>query len=862
MTRPIDQDELLKLLPRLKVASSAGFTGYTYAWIRSGCSDGSVGREYTSAMVKFLNAVHSGLNEAERSIWCSSKAQLIPKEGGAGLRPLNILSSLHRIYNRLMNSRVAYMVGQRLAPLQLAVGIPNGAEIAAAAMEACLETGLDVIKLDMENGFGLIPRRLIYDRLRTYCPQLLEYFAITHGERSKAFLPNGFQIGWCSRGVRQGDPLAGLFYAIGTFDTNVKARDRLFDHISRLVGEGEGRMALAFADDTSFALPPLANGANEENEGGMSDAEKIVRDTYAEDRIRVNQDKAVTISNDPLARCNAYEDGPLRGQPKPAMDRGSINFGVIYGADEYMEAQLLAKFDGMTQAVNPAVPLSRFLLRRLGDLERGDDNEGRDQNLRRQDVFAMISYCVNARAMYSARNVPPDKLMPTLIEFDRRVDAALAALIGLDSEVARAELKRIRALPRVSRGLGVTAYSAHFGMVAQQAFFACTRQLRIFFSSEMGVKLVGGSRAAGTQSFRLLEGLMNCRYLPEVAPDMPPETRALCVNEEGILKQRLVYRNEVKLIHEELLDQGRQQAASLWLSGQHPQALAFLDYHGTLDPRLRLDNESWMQYARLIANQPPLVPPAVDGGGEFCPCRENIPLVDRPWHGLVCKANAQIVTNRHNSIVLAIYQHILHNVGQMGNDDFLVADFKKLRDEDEVNQQLDPQRRCWVTNMEGHRAQPGDRSRVDIVLRRQGVTIAFDVALVNPSAQMYLGRGSDRNPEVALSHKWEQKRNKYVPILPIEDASFRFYPLVFDVMGRMQEDAFDFLHNLSADHPPRWRTLKRLMSSRIAEYTSQNVINVNGLAEAAAMAAADVVDEFGDENVMAVWDVDPAAPAD
>ena len=57
--------------------------------------------------------------------------------------------------------------------------------------------------------------------------------------------------------------------------------------------------------------------------------------------------------------------------------------------------------------------------------------------------------------MYSARNVPPDKLMPMLIEFDRRVDTALAALIGLESEASRAELKRIRALPRVSRGFGV-----------------------------------------------------------------------------------------------------------------------------------------------------------------------------------------------------------------------------------------------------------------------------------------------------------------------------------------------------------------------------------------------------------------------
>jgi hypothetical protein len=151
--------------------------------------------------------------------------------------------------------------------------------------------------------------------------------------------------------------------------------------------------------------------------------------------------------------------------------------------------------------------------------------------------------------------------------------------------------------------------------------------------------------------------------------------RQLCVNDGGALKQHLVHKYEVRRIHEELIAQNRLQAAALWVSGQHPQALAFLDYHGSADHRLRIEDEAWKQYTRLIANQPPFVPIAAAPGaiGHFCNCQAEVPLGEMPWHGLLCRKNGGMLTNRHNSIVLALYQHILRNVGPMGIDDFLVA---------------------------------------------------------------------------------------------------------------------------------------------------------------------------------------------
>ena len=562
----------------------------------------------------------------------------------------------------------------------------------------------------------------------------------------------------------------------------------------------------------------------------------------------------VTLSNDIQAPCNRINTpGPNFGQPKPLAQQGSINFGVVYGRPEFVQAQLEEKLEDTTRVINPNDPLSRFLLRSLVD----------DTNLRRQDVFAMISYCINARPMYSARNVPPERIMPMLVEFDRRVGEALAKLIELEDEQAKAELERIRVLPRSRRGLGVSAYSAHYGLIAQQAFADCTRQLRAFFSSEMGERLAGGSRDAGSQSRQLLDRLRNCRQLPEmVAADMPAAMRQLCVNDGGVLKQHLVYKYEVRRIHEELIAQNRRQAAALWVSGQHPQALAFLDYHGSTDPRLRIEDEAWKQYTRLIANQPPFVPIAAAPGaiGHFCNCQAEVPLGELPWHGLMCRKNAGIITHRHNSIVLALYQHILRNAGPMGIDDYLVADMKSPGEDDDDEQRLDPDGRCRIINMEGNRAPQGSRTRVDLVLHMGELTVAMDVAVVNPTANCWIEQQADRNPEVAIEGYYKRKREKHVPNLPPESDTFQFYPIVIDVMGRMHKESEDFLRQFTVNDPPKWRSLKRLMSSRIADLTAQNVINVNGLAEAAAMEAEAAVNEFGDQEEGAEG-VEQPAPA-
>ena len=129
--------------------------------------------------------------------------------------PLNIGSAIYRLVSRLIAIRFTKLVGEKLAPLQFCIGVPGGVESNAAITETCYYNNLDVVSVDLKNGCNLIPRSLVYKQLKSLCPVLLPYFVQTHGKPSNAYCLNGFKIGTVEQGVRQGDPMASLFFSVG-----------------------------------------------------------------------------------------------------------------------------------------------------------------------------------------------------------------------------------------------------------------------------------------------------------------------------------------------------------------------------------------------------------------------------------------------------------------------------------------------------------------------------------------------------------------------------------------------------------------------------------------------------------------------
>jgi hypothetical protein len=71
--------------------------------------------------------------------------------------------------------------------------------------------------MDVSNAFNSISREAIKTNIIKYCPDLLSYFMWAYGDSTELVLINGKVIGRSSTGVRQGDPLGPLFFALGFF---------------------------------------------------------------------------------------------------------------------------------------------------------------------------------------------------------------------------------------------------------------------------------------------------------------------------------------------------------------------------------------------------------------------------------------------------------------------------------------------------------------------------------------------------------------------------------------------------------------------------------------------------------------------
>ena len=111
-----------------------------------------------------------------------------------------------------------------LLPLQLAVGIKGGCEIGARLAQVIydhegetLEGGEEMCleQMDLENAFNRQARRRIFDALLDLAPGLAKLFRVFYGRPTRLYLASGDHIGTSATGVRQGDPLAMLFFSVG-----------------------------------------------------------------------------------------------------------------------------------------------------------------------------------------------------------------------------------------------------------------------------------------------------------------------------------------------------------------------------------------------------------------------------------------------------------------------------------------------------------------------------------------------------------------------------------------------------------------------------------------------------------------------
>jgi hypothetical protein len=203
-----DMEELVEAVSKLNFGSAPGSSGWSFRSMDAilSINEGDDNSHLKTILNFFNRAVAGDLPTEVFQIWATSRSVLIPKNDNA-FRPLGIGECFLRLLSKMLNDKVKTELGERLAPLQLCVGIKGGAEIGARlAHKTYGSDKLPQMKIDIVNAFNSIPRELVLKGLERYYPGLIPFYTALHSSASPLCISTGETVGFSSlvldKGIR------------------------------------------------------------------------------------------------------------------------------------------------------------------------------------------------------------------------------------------------------------------------------------------------------------------------------------------------------------------------------------------------------------------------------------------------------------------------------------------------------------------------------------------------------------------------------------------------------------------------------------------------------------------------------------
>jgi hypothetical protein len=759
---------------RAKKHKSAGLGSWCYETIRSVYLHNSQLRDNITALFNLVLRGQGGPAE----FWCSSKLLPFSKENN-GIRPIAISSA----WFRLLCSTVATSLSQDLQdllPFQFGVAARNGIEhiihivsgLADDILSGPQTSSKAILQVDVKNAFNSIGRECIQKNLMatSYLHGLVPFFTWAYGKSTPLYANDGSFLFNSETGIRQGDPLGPLFFAIG-----------IQDILKRVKSSYDTVDVLAYLDDIHLTGP----------NSQVKKAFKALESALLQRGLVVNKNKSKLFQRSPSPDWQGI----------PIVNDGLRVLGSPVGTPTFIQSSMT----GLTKKTIKILPtLLQF-----------------DPKIK----FLLLQSCINARPNFLARTSKPWLNQDALSEFDSMVSKCLFYIcehgsadqlintLTVDSITDLPMLPptsdSIRSLPVIMGGLGLR--KAH--EITRPAYVSSWLNSMAWTASNLPHLWNPVARTYSTQNFTvLLSDPAVTPYLGDI-PDIEALSLALIdtpLPSQKTLTQAMVDKPKKISIQESL---GPSPAHAAYFRSQTMEdGMLWINNLTSRIPDLMLHDKAFLTNLRLSLLLPTLSTNQGGDEGIRCSCGKHLVGADIQYHALSCGTAGQdgltgpggIRFRRHDSIrdALAVFLQKACPQGIVTKEHWLP------RTEDDV------------------------AIRMDVQLSNANHVHYFDVVVKNPASVTSILAHSDSEDLIAAKCGERDKRYKFERIYrrqgPFGHLNNRLLPFALEATGALGTIASKVIHKLRSfvvsipEDTPSVSSARKMLRRRIASIVAND----------------------------------------